>query len=143
VWGVNLSAAQHFPRVVFSSGCTKAMRALAMNEESAIAIKTIQEAIASLEVKASEIRVLVYANPSADIIELRKAVDKRIEETGYANSLDFIAESIQKERKLLWMIKQQKRKTPKLVLELIDVDMQIDDLKKELSSLLHPAIVHR
>ena len=119
------------------------MRALAMNTDSALAIKTIQEAITSLEVKASEIRALVYANPSADIIKLRNAVDKRIEDSGYADSLEFIAESIQQERKLLWMIKQQKRKTPALVLELIDVDMQIDDLKKELSSLLHPAIVHR
>jgi len=117
------------------------MRAISMNAD--IAIKTIQDAIIAFEAKATEIRALVYANPSAEIVELRKAVDRKIEESGYAESLDFIAQSIQQERRLLWMINQQKRRTPKLVLELIDIDLQIDDLKKELSSLMHPTITHR
>lgn len=114
-----------------------------MNANSDLAIKTIQEAIASLEAKASEVRALVYANPSAEIIALRNAVDKRVEESGYVASMEFIADSIQQERKLLWMIKQQKRESPKLILELIEMDMQIDDLKKELSFLTHPSIAHR
>jgi hypothetical protein len=119
------------------------MRALVLGVDNELATKTIQEAIVSLEARAREVRALVYANPSAEIIELRKAVDLRVKEFGYTDSLDFIAESIEKERKLMWVFKQQKRKQPKLVLELIELDMQIDGLIKELSKLTHPSIIHR
>lgn len=119
------------------------MCAFALHVDAGPSIKTIQEAIASLEARAREVRALVYANPRTEIIELRNAVDERVKKFGYSDSLDFIAEAIQKERKLMWVLKQQKRKHPTLVLELIELDLQIDDLKKELSKLTHSSIIHR
>lgn len=119
------------------------MCAFALNVDVEPSITSIQEAIGSLEAKAREVRALLYANPSAEIVELRNAVDERVKEFGYTDSLDFIADAIQKERKLMWVLKQQKRKHSTLVLQLIELDLQIDDLKKELSKLMHPSIIHR
>ena len=119
------------------------MRALVLNKGAEPSIKTIQDAIDSLEAKVREVRALVYANPSAEIVELRNAVDEKVKKFGYTDSLDFIADAIQKERKLMWVLKQQKRKHSILVLELIELDLQIDDPKKELSKLTHPSIIDR
>ena len=119
------------------------MQAQLPYSESVLAVNAVQEAIVRLEKRAQEIRSMVYADPGAEIVELRKEVDKKIAEQGYMASMEFVAASIAKERELLWLMKQQKRKTPQLVLELIGVDMQIDDLKKELSSLTYPSIICR
>lgn len=103
----------------------------------------IQDAIKQLEMRAKEIRNLVYANPASEIIKLRAEVSNELSKNGYTAAREFIKSAIKRERKLLWQLRMQKQNSPMLILELIDLDMQIDAMQKELSVLNYPLIVSR
>lgn len=113
------------------------MRSANCNVEEAV----IQDAIRQLEMRAKEIRNLVYANPASEIIQLRAAVSHELSKNGYMAAREFMKSAIKRERKLLWQLKMQRRNSPMLILELIDIDMQIDAMQKELSVLNYPLIV--
>jgi hypothetical protein len=100
----------------------------------------IREAIDKLDRRSNEIRALVYSNPSREILTLRKAVEEKIAAVGYAQAIPFIEEATLQERKLLSRLRLLRRTSHELLLELIGVDLQIDDLKKELFQLHYPQL---
>ena len=115
----------------------------AVTRDIKIDAAVIQDAIAQLEMRANEIRNLVYANPASEIVQLRAEVNHELSKNGYTAAREFIKSAIKRERKLLWQLRVQKRNAPMLILELIDLDMQIDAMHKELSALNYPLIVSR
>ena len=103
----------------------------------------IQAAINTLEIRSAEIREMVYANHYQEIINLREKVKSAIAVEGYEAYKNEMKVAIRKERELLAKARYQKNHSSELMLELVGVDMQIDDLKKELyqltlSSLIKP-----
>lgn len=102
----------------------------------------IREALEKLERRSSEIRLLVYSNPSGEILSLRNAVDEKIVAIGYEQALPFIEMAAIQERKLLAKMRMLKKRSSELLLELIGVDLQIDDLKKELCRLHYPQLIN-
>lgn len=102
----------------------------------------IREAIEKLEKRSKEIKSVVYANPHQEIIDLRKKVKLEIVQNGYDASKVIVENASQRERELLSQIRKQNRSSSALLLELISVDMQIDDLKKELCALTLPVLLN-
>lgn len=106
-----------------------------------IQVQTICEAILTLEKRVDEIRYIVYANPFKEILVLREQVKDAITNNGYSASLGLIDTLARRERVLLQQARQQKRQSSALILELLGVDMQIDEYKKELFHLTMPSLL--
>ena len=83
----------------------------------------IREALEKLERRSSEIRLLVYSNPSGEILSLRKAVEEQIVAFGYEQALPFIEMAAIQERKLLAKMRMLRNRSSELLLELIGVDI--------------------
>ena len=101
----------------------------------------IKAAIQKLEQRSKEINVIIYANPYQEIVRLREQVKTAITACGYEASMNEITKAAKRERELLSLARKQKRHSSALILELIEVDMEIDDLKTELCKLTLPILM--
>ncbi len=94
----------------------------------------IAEALARLEARAVDIKSIIYATPMKDLIELRKEAIHLLRGKTADEILALHSELAmlrEKEKPLLHLLKLQK-KSSELTLELVGVDMQIDEFKREL-----------
>lgn len=103
--------------------------------------ETLIAAIENLEQRSAKIKSVVYANPYHEIAQLREQVKTSIQKRGYTETTELIAVAAKRERELLSLIRIQKKQSPQLVLELLEIDMDIDELKRELSRLNFPSLI--
>jgi hypothetical protein len=107
---------------------------------SAIMVATITGAILRLEARAEEIKEIIYANPFQELIELRQYARETVAVSGGIALIALTSALMERERFLLNKARQQKRESSDLTLELVEIDMQIDELKKEIYRLTMPEL---